>query len=106
VKLLKYLRHVRRVDRLRPPPRQWATEFDMRDVDRTTARLMELTAVRSPAGVKVLSRRRRADATHLAASLPVLWRPRRRSLLSLIRRAGGLLEFDPMRGEYQRRKRR
>lgn len=104
-KLLRYLRHVKRVDRMRPPPRQWATEYDPAKLDQHTARLMQLTAVRSPQGVKVLERRKRASAADLAATLPVRWIPRRHSIRSLLMRIAGTTPYDPMRGEFRRRKR-
>lgn len=104
MKLFKYLLYRPTWQKLHMIPRQWASEYNARQVDRDTATLMQLTQVRSPQNVEILKRKHRANnARELIENLPARNRPRRvkSRALGLIRRALGLSSYDPMR-QYAR----
>jgi hypothetical protein len=112
MKLIRYLFHRPTWQRLHMIPRQYATEYTARDVDRDTATLMQLTQVRSPQNVEILKRKHRASsARHLIEILPSRRRPRhiQQRALALVRRVFGLTSYDPMRKiarQHMRRGRR
>lgn len=81
------------------PRRQYSVDYDPHSVDPDTSTLMSLTHVRSPQGVDLLKRRhRKRTARELIDSLPARRRPRRLKsrVMSLLRRALGLMSYDPM----------
>lgn len=97
--LLRYLIHLPTWQKLPMLPRMYSTEYEPRDIDRDTEALMKVTHTRCPQGVKLLERR-----YHLSAhELIDLLQPRHRKrdafgrMVALVRRAYGVLPYDPMR---------
>lgn len=106
--LLKYLLHRATWEKLPTLPRSYAGEYTAADVDRDTATIMQLTRVRCPSSVDALQARYRA---HTRGELLRKLRPNKRRrhpvkrLMATIRRACGLLPYDPMK-QYASHKKR
>ena len=106
MKLTTYFLKVSTSQKLPRLPRMYATDYDAADLEVSEARLMTLTAIRSPQGVRILERRTGLTSDDLAASLPVKRKWKRRGLMPVVRRLLGLNAYDPMRRIYfQHRKR-
>ncbi len=97
---LKYIFHRPTWHKLPVLPRMYSTEFKLSDVDRDTQTLMQMTHTRCPQGVEVLKKRYGFKTSReMIEQLPARRRPRRikSRLISLFRRAFGLLPYDPMK---------
>ncbi len=105
--LIKYLRHVKTVDKLPRLPRMYSTDYETSELEEEEAQLMKITAVRSPQGARILERKFKADAKSLASSLPIVpFRRKRDRVLPLIRKILGVLPYDPLQGDYRRHRAR
>lgn len=106
--LLTYLLRLRTRERLPMIPRTYSSEYDVRQVDPDTIRLMAETQTRDPRGVHLLMRRHGAQSPReLLRILPPRKRKRnvRRRALALVQRVFGLSNHDPLRSIYRQHRR-
>jgi hypothetical protein len=97
---LRALLYRPRWHRLPVLPRMNSVMWTPKDIDADTSRLMTLTQTRCPQGVELLKRRYKVKTAHeLITVLPP--RRRRRDLLArlvtLYRRAMGVMPYDPIK---------
>lgn len=97
--LITYLMHRATWEKLPRMPGSYSTEYNRKDVDPVTAKIMQMSHVRSPHGVRLLMKKYGATTPQeLLDLLPSRRRPRRilAKLVGVFRRAIGVTPYDPM----------